>query len=323
MSTMPHSAPATLAAAPTAHCAYRLRPGRRLRRASARRQCRSPSSRDARGLIDATRCRRSPARPTLARPPSSFPARPRSSANAASRSASSPPKKSFRSPAILLSAPRAGSIGTIQSFAAQSRSRSTSASVPSPSASRRRSHGEQGVFGTMQQNDPVFGDSDAGSRRACAAALGLSSTISILISPFRPSPPACLLHRSTQLARRRRSVCRFRQQAARAYLERIGAKFFHCITRADADSESATGTHACSSTTEKILPPDRPPAAPSACLCGMDSQQVDRPIVIEQGIEMLRPSRHSRQRKLAGDVVTEVFVGGRTIPVATGRFFLP
>jgi trans-2,3-dihydro-3-hydroxyanthranilate isomerase len=46
-------------------------------------------------------------------------------------------------------------------------------------------------------------------------------------------------------------------------------------------------------------------------------------ILFEQGMEMLRPSRLSLSAKLAGDKVTEVFVGGRTIPVATGRFFLP
>jgi trans-2,3-dihydro-3-hydroxyanthranilate isomerase len=52
-----------------------------------------------------------------------------------------------------------------------------------------------------------------------------------------------------------------------------------------------------------------------------------QPIVIEQGIEMLRPSRihvSATLGKLDGaETVSEVFVGGRTIPVAMGRFFLP
>jgi trans-2,3-dihydro-3-hydroxyanthranilate isomerase len=48
-----------------------------------------------------------------------------------------------------------------------------------------------------------------------------------------------------------------------------------------------------------------------------------QPIVIEQGIEMLRPSRIHVSATLADATVTKVFVGGRTIPVATGRFFLP
>jgi trans-2,3-dihydro-3-hydroxyanthranilate isomerase len=49
----------------------------------------------------------------------------------------------------------------------------------------------------------------------------------------------------------------------------------------------------------------------------------DQPIVLEQGIEMLRPSRIHVQASLQAGVVQNVFVGGRTIPVASGRFFLP
>jgi trans-2,3-dihydro-3-hydroxyanthranilate isomerase len=46
-------------------------------------------------------------------------------------------------------------------------------------------------------------------------------------------------------------------------------------------------------------------------------------VVIEQGIEMLRPSQLHVSAKLVDDKVSEVLVGGRTIPVASGRFFLP
>jgi trans-2,3-dihydro-3-hydroxyanthranilate isomerase len=48
-----------------------------------------------------------------------------------------------------------------------------------------------------------------------------------------------------------------------------------------------------------------------------------QPIVIEQGIEMLRPSRIHVSAAIENNVVTKVFVGGRTIHVANGRFFLP
>jgi trans-2,3-dihydro-3-hydroxyanthranilate isomerase len=48
-----------------------------------------------------------------------------------------------------------------------------------------------------------------------------------------------------------------------------------------------------------------------------------QPVIIEQGIEMLRPSRIHVQADLTEGTVTNVFVGGRTIPVASGRFFLP
>jgi trans-2,3-dihydro-3-hydroxyanthranilate isomerase len=47
------------------------------------------------------------------------------------------------------------------------------------------------------------------------------------------------------------------------------------------------------------------------------------PVILEQGIEIRRPSRIHAQATRVGDRVFDVFVGGRTIPVATGRFFLP
>jgi trans-2,3-dihydro-3-hydroxyanthranilate isomerase len=46
-------------------------------------------------------------------------------------------------------------------------------------------------------------------------------------------------------------------------------------------------------------------------------------VVLEQGVEMQRPSRLYLSAQIASGEITEVFVGGRTIPVATGRFFLP
>ena len=49
----------------------------------------------------------------------------------------------------------------------------------------------------------------------------------------------------------------------------------------------------------------------------------ETPTVIEQGIEIKRPSRITTKARLQKGNVTDVFVGGRTIPVATGSFFLP
>jgi trans-2,3-dihydro-3-hydroxyanthranilate isomerase len=48
-----------------------------------------------------------------------------------------------------------------------------------------------------------------------------------------------------------------------------------------------------------------------------------QPVVIEQGIEMRRPSRITAQATLAEDKVRSVLISGRTVPVAEGRFFLP
>jgi trans-2,3-dihydro-3-hydroxyanthranilate isomerase len=48
-----------------------------------------------------------------------------------------------------------------------------------------------------------------------------------------------------------------------------------------------------------------------------------QPVVIEQGIEIKRPSRITAQASLVAGEVRSVLVSGRTVPVAEGRFFLP
>ena len=183
---------------------------------------------------------------------------------------------------------------------------------------------EQGVFGTMKQNDPTFGEirNSRQDRNALARALNLSA------DDLDPDLPAqvistgmafCIVPlRSLEVAAR----LRIPPQPARAYLDRIGAKFFHCITRAHADSGADWHARMQFDTGED-------PATGSASgstiaylvRCGAAGS--GQPIVIEQGIEMRRPSRIHVSATIENGVVTKVFVGGRTIPVASGRFFLP
>jgi trans-2,3-dihydro-3-hydroxyanthranilate isomerase len=183
---------------------------------------------------------------------------------------------------------------------------------------------EQGVFGTMKQIDPTFGDirNSREDREALAAALNLSA------DDLDPKLPAqvvstgmlfCIVPlRSLEVAAR----LRISPQPARAYLDRIGAKFFHCITRARADS--GADWHA-----RMQFDRGEDPATGSASGCTIaylvrhGAAGSGQPIVIEQGIEMLRPSRIHVSAAIENGVVTKVFVGGRTIPVANGRFFLP
>ncbi|HEV2711411.1 MAG TPA: PhzF family phenazine biosynthesis protein [Edaphobacter sp.] len=180
--------------------------------------------------------------------------------------------------------------------------------------------GEQGVFGTMKQNDPIFGDIH--DRDTVAAALGLSiddldpilpvqivsTGMAFCIVPLRSSPVA------TRLA--------IPQNTARAYLEHGDAKFFYCITRAD--KASGADWHA-----RMQFYNGEDPATGSAAGCAIaylvshGLAASGQPIVIEQGIEMLRPSRIHVSATILGEAVSEVFVGGRTIPVAMGRLFLP
>lgn len=184
--------------------------------------------------------------------------------------------------------------------------------------------GENGVFGTMKQNDPVFGEIRNGQedRSALAAALGLS------IDDLDCDLPAqvvstgmafCIVPlRSLDVAAR----LRISPQIARPYLDRVGARYFHCITRAHANS--GADWHA-----RMQFDSGEDPATGSASGCAIaylvrhGLAASGQPIIIEQGIEMLRPSLIHVSATIEDSVVTKVFVGGRTIPVANGRFFLP
>jgi trans-2,3-dihydro-3-hydroxyanthranilate isomerase len=184
--------------------------------------------------------------------------------------------------------------------------------------------GEQGVFGIMQQNNPTFGEirNSRTEREALAAALNL------FVNDLDPNLPAqvvstgmafCIVPlKSLEVAAR----LRISAQAARPYLDRVGAKFFYCITRAD--SRSGADWHA-----RMQFDTGEDPATGSAAGCAIaylvhhGAAASGQSIVIEQGIEMLRPSRIHVSASIEKNVVTKVFVGGRTIPVASGRFFLP
>jgi trans-2,3-dihydro-3-hydroxyanthranilate isomerase len=184
--------------------------------------------------------------------------------------------------------------------------------------------GEQGVFGIMKQNDPVFGEvsNTIEDCEALAAALNLSA------GDLDPNLPAqivstglicCIVPlRSLQVAQR----LRVSPQIARDYLDRIGAKFFYCITRAAASS--GADWHA-----RMQFDSGEDPATGSAAGCTIaylvrhGAVASGQRIVLEQGIEMLRPSRIHVSATIENGTVSKVFVGGRTIPVACGRFFLP
>jgi trans-2,3-dihydro-3-hydroxyanthranilate isomerase len=181
-------------------------------------------------------------------------------------------------------------------------------------------HDGPGVYGTMRQNDPTFGTIH--SPAAIAAALGL------FVDDLDPTLPIqtvstgmafCIVPlRSLEVAAR----LSIPQPLAQAYLARTDAKFFHCITRASA--ASAADWHA-----RMQFYNGEDPATGSASGCTIaylvrhSLAASGQSIVLEQGIEMLRPSRIYVRANREGDQISEVFVGGRTIPIATGRFFLP
>jgi trans-2,3-dihydro-3-hydroxyanthranilate isomerase len=183
--------------------------------------------------------------------------------------------------------------------------------------------GELGVRGTMRQNDPVFGATH--DRGAIAAALGLS--VDDLDAHHAPQTVStgmafCIVPlRSLEVSRR----LQIAQREAQRYLDGCDAKFFYCIAPAETRGDAA-GPHWHA---RMQFYGGEDPATGSASGCCISwlvrhgLAKSETPTVIEQGIEIRRPSRITTQAKLVGETVSEVMVGGRTIPVATGSFFLP
>jgi len=177
-----------------------------------------------------------------------------------------------------------------------------------------------GIFGTMTQNDPVFGKLH--DRSAIAAALGLSPEDldpSLPIQTVSTGMAFCMAPlRSLEVAHR----LAIPQALAQAYLAQSDAKFFYCVTRAEPGGEA--DWHA-----RMQFYNGEDPATGSAAGCAIaylvhhGAAASGQPVVIEQGIEMLRPSRIHTQATLEAGRIRDVRVGGRTIPIASGRFFLP
>jgi len=179
---------------------------------------------------------------------------------------------------------------------------------------------ELGVFGTMRQNNPTFGHIHEPVE--IAAAIGLSPDDldpSLPIQTVSTGMAFCIVPlRSMKVAAR----LAIPQPTAQAYLARSDAKFFHCITRAP--SGSGADWHA-----RMQFYGGEDPATGSASGCAIaylvkhSAVASGQPIVIEQGVEMLRPSRIHALATSDGVRIWDLFVGGRTIPVASGQIFLP
>jgi trans-2,3-dihydro-3-hydroxyanthranilate isomerase len=177
-----------------------------------------------------------------------------------------------------------------------------------------------GIHGTMQQKDPVFGDVHEAA--AVAHALGLSLhdlDPKLPIQTVSTGMAFCIVPLQSMEAIRRLQIP---YAQAQAYLDRSDAKFFHCITRAP--STSGADWHA-----RMQFYNGEDPATGSASGCAIaylvrhGLAGSGKPQVIEQGIEMMRPSRIHVQATDEGSFISGVFVGGRTIPVAMGRLFIP
>jgi trans-2,3-dihydro-3-hydroxyanthranilate isomerase len=175
------------------------------------------------------------------------------------------------------------------------------------------------VFGEMQQRDPEFGPRH--SREDVARVTGLkpdeiaddvpiqtvSTGLAFTIVPVRALATMRRLH--------------FDLQAASEYLQRSNGKFFYFVSRETEDKSALL--HA-----RMIFYNGEDPATGSAAGCTaawMVAHGIARPeesAVIEQGIEIRRPSRIVVRAGREGDRIVTVRVGGNSVEVIRGEVFL-
>jgi trans-2,3-dihydro-3-hydroxyanthranilate isomerase len=172
------------------------------------------------------------------------------------------------------------------------------------------------VFGEMTQVDPEFGP--VHDREAVVRAAGLRDgelDPSLPIQTVSTGVPFTLVPlRGLEIMRR------LRVDVAKAteYLEKSGGKFFYFVTRETVDS--AARLHA-----RMMFSNGEDPATGSAAGCAaawMVTYGVAQPeerVLIEQGIEMRRPSRIFVRAARKDNRVVNVRVGGNVVEVLRGE----
>jgi len=179
----------------------------------------------------------------------------------------------------------------------------------------RRENGKL-AFGEMRQKDPVFGEIH--DPEAVAKALGLE------VSDLDPSVPVQTVSTGMPFTivpvRSLATLQTFQLYWPKAaeYLKKTDAKFFYLVCRETVDP-SAT-LHA-----RMIFYNGEDPATGSAagCCTGWAVRYgvlaSEKPGMIEQGIEMLRPSKIYMRAKRENDSVIDVFIGGVAVEVFRGE----
>jgi trans-2,3-dihydro-3-hydroxyanthranilate isomerase len=177
----------------------------------------------------------------------------------------------------------------------------------------------QPSFGEMTQIDPTFGLLH--DREAVARATGLRS------EDFDPSLPIQTVSTGlpyTVAPLRSLAVIqqlRVNPSAAAEYLEKTDGKFFYFVARETVDPAARLRAR-------MIFYNGEDPATGSAAGCAAawmlahGVTQPDERVLIEQGIEMGRPSRIFVRAARNGDKVVNVRVGGNAIEVMRGEVFL-
>lgn len=174
----------------------------------------------------------------------------------------------------------------------------------------------QPVFGEMKQMDPTFGPIH--DREAVVRAAGLRDgdiDPSLPIQTVSTGVPFTVVPlRGLEIARQ----LHVDLKASAEYLERAGGKFFYFVTRETVDKSARL--HA-----RMLFYNGEDPATGSAAGCSaawMVQHGVAKPderVLIEQGMEMLRPSRIFVRASRRDDRVVNVCVGGNVVEILRGE----
>jgi trans-2,3-dihydro-3-hydroxyanthranilate isomerase len=182
---------------------------------------------------------------------------------------------------------------------------------------------EHGVMATMQQNDAVFGPTyDAAE---IAAVIGV--VVDDLLPGFAPQTvstgnPFCVVALRSVEALSRLAIP---QREATAWLKARGIRWFYCIAPAEA---IVAGRCVLWRARMQWYAGEDPATGSAAgpCIAWLVKHGLvasAEAATIDQGVEMLRPSRITVHASGQGETIGEIGVAGRTIPVAEGRLFLP
>lgn len=177
----------------------------------------------------------------------------------------------------------------------------------------------QPAFGEMTQIDPVFGM--VHDRKKVAQVTGIpidDIAPDVPVQTVSTGVPFTILPLRDLAAARR---LRIDQERASEYLAASGGKFFFCVARETVDPSARL--HA-----RMLFYNGEDPATGSASGCAaawMVEHGVAKPderVMIEQGVEMKRPSRIFVSASRRNDRVVNVRVGGNVVEVLRGELFI-
>jgi trans-2,3-dihydro-3-hydroxyanthranilate isomerase len=177
----------------------------------------------------------------------------------------------------------------------------------------------QPAFGEMTQIDPVFGM--VHDRKKVAEVTGIpidDIAPDVPVQTVSTGVPFTILPLRDLAAARR---LRIDQERASEYLAASGGKFFFCVARETVDPSARL--HA-----RMLFYNGEDPATGSASGCAaawMVEHGIAKPderVMIEQGVEMKRPSRIFVSASRRNDRVVNVRVGGNVVEVLRGELFI-